>query len=421
MARRTRPLLLVVGLLAPVAVLGGPTPADAADPTVTASATSGGAGDAISIAATGCSSTDGVDRIARTKLVVGTAPDERFAGFAESYDGDSSNLIIPAWVDPAADAVLITSCIAYDYESEDGAGAVEFDYDDIPFDVLPAVADPTDATFSRTTAKIGQIITIDLTGCDVDTSFEDEDGAFPSLLVFEGDDLSGRSFLDPLNLGSGFSVDDDGGVITVQAILQLDPDSIAPGTYVVVAGCSDPGGNLTYEPQVVTVEANPAVEDLTLTVTPKTNDVSFGGGSCTEDEVQYDAVAFPDDLFGFDRTARRAGPAWGAAGRATPDGASWTRSARADEELPGEIPSIFGVAVPAADGTWGVDWQPDVTAADVFAIAMCGDAEGDGFVYRGVDGRIDVPVPPTTTTTTTAPPAPLPPANALPGTPTYAG
>ena len=143
MVRRTRSLLLVAGLLAPVVVLSGPTPAQAVDQDLVVSAASGAPGDAIEVSSASCVGDDDVPRLLEVRLISGTAPDEVLVAIGSRFDGTAaSRLTIPDWVDAAAPAVIEATCIELDFDLDGGGGATEFAFDPVAFDVNPAPVRP---------------------------------------------------------------------------------------------------------------------------------------------------------------------------------------------------------------------------------------------------------------------------------------
>ena len=76
----------------------------------------------------------------------------------------------------------------------------------------------------------------------------------------------------------------------------------------------------------------------------------------------------------------------------------------------------------AADGSWAVGDTVGFDQGLAAGLAYCGDPLGDGYFYDPQGVEVDV-VADTTTTPVTVPPTtpPAPPANAVAGTPTYAG
>ncbi|QXC61098.1 hypothetical protein KSP35_22755 [Aquihabitans sp. G128] len=435
MSHRVRSVLLAAGLLAPIAVVA--LPADAAPPALTVSVTAGAPGTAVTVTGTGCSSTDDADRSIEISFISGTAPNERLAGQTGSYDGDTYPFLVPTWIDPAQPAVIEARCVSYDYDSDSDDPVVLFSYDPVPFDVLPGGGPAQTATLSRTTAKAGQAIRVDVTDCAVD--LDDEDSPFPSGILYAGSDLSGRTLGSQVGYAEpGF--DEQGAGDAYLLLVGFDGTPIPQGTYTFVPGCTKADGQLGYEPQLVTVDGTTAYDSIALTTTKGSSTVTLSGAGCVDQPVDYVILAldtselpdFPiiDELAsGSGANARilhttRHGLAAGPAARAARSG-----STRAAEPV-GDLPQVIqhpGTAVPAADGSWSASWDTGIHEGAVLAYATCGDPVGDGFSYDVVEGTIEpaeattpTTVVPAPTTPATAPAAPAP-ATAVPGRPTYAG
>jgi hypothetical protein len=406
------------------------SPAGAADPALSVSATSGAGGTTLTIGGSGCASDAGHDRLVRAILRTGTAPGDTFAGFAEAWEGEDGLLTVPNWVDPDQPAVIEAACLEYAFDTEDAGPTVAFTFDPVAFDVLPGGGPAETATPARTTVKGGQLLRIDVTGCAVDP--EAEDSPYLDVLVFPGDDPSGRSFDIPVEtMETGLGVDDGGAVWAYVSPGRDDEGVPTPdGTYTAVVTCSTPDGSArTYQPFAFTVDGSAPTDDVHLAVAPGTSHVTLSGGGCTAGDVTVGMVAFPyepgDDEPTFDGPmeglrATRRGPGRWSALRAPSASARMVEDQAAGPDGE-ELPSLDTTVTPDADGNWSVEWDAGIDHGDVLAFAQCGDPFADGFAYEVQDAAIDIP-PPMEATPIAEPAAPTAPgATPIAGRPDFTG
>ncbi|MEO6989808.1 MAG: hypothetical protein ABI239_14310, partial [Aquihabitans sp.] len=211
MLRRTRSVLFAAGLLAPALVLGGHSAAAAAvDQDLVLSVTNGPPGTEVTASSASCvSDFDGdVDRYLRVLLISGTAPNELLAGIGISFGFDDSpaTLTVPDWVDDSAPAVIEAECVTYSWY--DDVETTE-PYDPVSFDIEPGTGPVTQTrTISRTELLAGQALSVSATGCT--------DGEYGGVAVFQGRDLSGRTFDQSVTEGGAEIV---GGTFEAEAVL----------------------------------------------------------------------------------------------------------------------------------------------------------------------------------------------------------
>ena len=238
------------------------------------------------------------------------------------------------------------------------------------------------------------------------------------------------------NDSAGVSVasSDDGPAVIEE--VEETPTDLAEGTYTVIPTClADDDTVLLYEPQVVEVQGTSPTGDVDLTVPAGSREATMAGGTCDQDEVpvqlQFESAA--SLVGGFDQVQATAEVALAApeqagaaaAARRAPRSAGARarvveRSARLAAKASGGAGGMELTAVPDADGAWSAEGAATFDEGVVFGIASCGDPFADGFAYDVQVAKVHVEAPTTTTqptTTTTAPP----PANAVSGTPSYAG
>ncbi|MCU1357457.1 MAG: hypothetical protein JWM89_2875 [Acidimicrobiales bacterium] len=458
MFRRSRSLLLVIGLMAPVAVLSGPASAagpEAQGSTISQdlqlSATSGVPGDVITVSSASCAGAGNVDQYLSVHLVTGTAPDEELAA-AGSSDGGAAGaeLVVPDWADPAQPAVVEATCFTFGEQSD-----LSESYDPAPFDILPGAGAPAQLrTFSRTSLLAGQGFQVDVSGCNLA-------GADTVIVeVFATDDLTGRSldaaFIDEIGFGIA-ALDGTGATVdvpltnanfgisvneTAQSDLTIDgvdeqPLDIPAGTYLTVAYCAGETSSqsLFYEPQLVDITGAAPTGSIDLTVAPNSRTVDVAGADCPGGPVavELDAISSAD-LFGptpgflrghgtHSTPFRRARPATTLSStmRLASD-ATAVRSGSARSTRAGQVVELNPTV--DADGAWAATHTANFDDGVAAAFAVCGDPNAAGFYYDPQVARILVAPPVPTTTTTATPPAPVtppPPAAALPGNPTFAG
>ena len=465
MRRRSRLVVLTViaGLALPVAI--NTSVASAVDQDLQVSAASGSAGDQIVVTSASCVSdeSDGLAMFLSARLISGTAPDEVLAGAGSGFTDHDATLTVPDWIDPAQPAVIEATCISLDITTDQPV-EVDTPYTPVPFDVTPSV-DPAvqDRTFSRTSLLAGQGFSVEGTGCTLPNA------TFAAVDIGAGADLSGRDVTEfvaggggevnaddsfealtaMLNGGYGFGVSGGTGQTPRVDGVDEEPTDIPAGTYTAIPYCAnDDGDLLVYRPNLIEVTGNAPFGDSDLTVAPNSRAVTMAGGSCTVGSVDFevDATSAADllDDSGFTdqgteiptdaarNVIRRQAPA------ATPAGVlrggghrsfarhdrallrTNHRSARTTESGEG----FGGTLDPDAQGAWTAGDDVAFDNGIVEGSAVCGDPLADGFFYDSQVAEVSVTPPPTTTTsttttTTTSPPSA--PANAVPGTPSYAG
>lgn len=451
MLRRTGSILFATGLMAPALVLAGHSAAGAVDQDLVLSATSGAPGTVVSASSASCGSDpDGeIERYLRIQLISGTAPNERLAGIGTGLFGDPAVITVPDWVDDAEPAIIEAECLSYSWYDDDVTAEA---YDPVPFDIDPGVGPATQTrTVSRTRLRAGQALSVSAVGCT--------GGEYGGVAVFPGDDLSGRTFDQPVtegnaeiqdgafeaeayfnNAGTSWSASStDDGPSIIEELTEI-PNGMAPGPYALVPFCGGDGGiSLVYEPISVDVTGTAPTDDLDLTSPKGSRAVSFAGRSCT---ATVSAGLFPIELDstyggssgGGSGGRTRLGDAPGARLRspftrsAQPwrDPASRRSASMSMARLLDDDDLSFRDVTPDADGVWTTDDAVSFDHGLVYGFAMCGDALGDGFVYDPqiveVQAAIEPPATTTTTvTTTTTLPVTPPPAIAVPGIPNYAG
>ena len=438
MIRRRSAILLAVGLLAPLALTS--SPASGIDQDLVVSATNGPPGTEIAVTSATCVGSDEVEAYLEVAFITGIAPNEQLAGIGQGFDG-AATVTVPDWVDPAEPAVIEATC--FQYGVEDGTEE-SLDYDPVAFDVEPGVGVPVQVrTFSRTELLAGQAFSI--TG-SCGTGASDQ---VAQAIVVSGTDQSGREIEDLV--GEGYvETESDGSfdipVVVSDAFVGIEvgafedgpesvstyeePITITPGDYTVYTYCSGDNDSLVFlEPSALTITGVAPTEGVDLTNEENTRNVTIAG-ACAQGDVsgwlegisledlggEFDAPTGPDA-----RSAR--------AQLLGPDGADQAlirrsalthQGAGSARALSDEDFTDFGVS-PDADGAWGFS---DATSFDqglVIGFATCGDPFADGYVYdpQGVSVEVVAAPPVVPPTTPVAPPAP--PANAVSGTPTYAG
>jgi len=425
------------GLLAPLAL--STPPAGAVDQDLVVSATSGAPGDEITVSSASCSTVvsgdEAADTFLRVLLISGDGADAVLAG-AGSGNG-TATLIVPDWLDPSDPAVIEASCITVDFDGDDFEEVAE-PFDPVAFDVLPGVGAPTQtAAYSRTELLTGQSFAVDGTGC---TSGPD---AFGAVDLLEGGDLSGRSFdrsvagggdsidagtfhaqvdLIERSWGYGWSSSNDGLPEDIQ--VHEDPTDIPPGTYTAVPYCgrydesTDTSRFVMLPPSLIEVTGTAPITEVSLEVPAGTKDITFEGLSCTVGDVTgsiggVDLVAEQAEL-PFVRVADDRYP--------SPFGPTSDQAATARTRAVGHEEWVPFAAVPSADGSWTVHETAGFDIGVVTGDGQCGDPMADGFFYDLRLAVVDVPPAPTTTIpTTTTIPSGAAPADAIPGSPAYAG
>ena len=436
-------LTAAVGLIAPVAA--SQTAVSAVDQDLVLSATSGEPGALVTVTSASCDTGDDENGFGYlwVRLVSGTAPSEVLAGSAYSLSSGVATLIVPDWLDPSAPAAIEATCVhaTFPDDLDDPDGEVTITrapYDPVAFDVLAGAGAPVQTrTYSRTSLQVGQAFSVAASGCFLD----DPDHAYVDVLpgndltfrTLDGPGVSGEADVDGdgfevptalINSGISTEVSGDssgGGEVTIGE----HPTDLAPGTYSSIAYCTKGDTTLMFEPQLIEVTGSAPVDDIDLASTPDSRSVTFAGGSCNAGDVS--AFLSADDLteaFG-DAAATRASdhplsPAGLVLGSRRAAGGSPFPQVGAHRTLGGEPADL--VLTPAADGSWSHQDDVAFDRALVFGYAYCGDPLADGFIYDAQATAVRVEPVDTTTSVpgTTPPPSPAP-ADAVTGTPTYAG
>jgi hypothetical protein len=459
MHRRTRLLLLAAAtaLVIPTAI--DATAASAVDQDLTLTATSGVAGDEVTATSASCDVGESGDeyRFLSAQLITGSGADARLAGVSIS-DGDfDATFVVPDWVDPADDAVVVGRCISIDFSTEEPTQSI-FEYDPISFDVQPGLGLPVQQrTYSRTSLLAGQAFQVDSSGCFLD------DAVFSSVEVAQGSDLSFQSAENFVAFGGAETTAgsasipvamSNGGISTwisqssgepaVIEKLEEIPTDIPAGTYSSISYCqTEQNLSLVFEPQLIEITGDAPYADVDLTVPDQSRTATLAGGSCTAGDVNWELDAYDsEDAFGFGgpidpdvvRTnAVRADAAPASLSRlrgaSSPDhldrrNDAWARSgsrtgrALADDEF------AEGQVTPDGAGAWSASDEAGFDQGYVEGYSWCGDPLADGFLYDPQAAIVSVdpvvPTVPPTVPVTTTPPAAAP-ADAVSGTPTYAG
>jgi hypothetical protein len=183
------------------------------------------------------------------------------------------------------------------------------------------------------------------------------------------------------------------------------------------------------EPQLLDVTGSAPTGDIDLTNEAGTRNVTLAGISTAGDVTgSFEGLATEDFLGGFlpdvDASARLARGNRFAAAR-TQIGAGkglWgvVRNTGGSNRVVDDGDYVDFTATVAADGAWQATDAAGFDTGIVVAMAMSGDPFADGYVYDPQGVNIAV-IEPTTTTTVAVPVTTPTPANAVPGTPTYAG
>lgn len=453
MRRRTRLVLLAAaaGLLVPTAV--STSAASAVDQDLTLTATSGAAGVEVTASSASCVADHGEGTISAlsVRLISGTGADAALAGVAIGDSDRAATFVIPDWIDPTDPAVVEASCVTIDFTTEEPTETV-VPFDPIAFDVEASPGSPVQArTYSRTSLLAGQAFQVDGSGCfldDADVAFVEvargSDLSFRTATTFVGggvSDASGGGFSVPAAMSNGgldyaASSNDDGPPVVDK--LEEHPTDIPPGTYTSISYCANEAGvNLVFEPELIEITGDAPFGDVDLTVPADSRTATFAGGSCTTGDVTYelDATDLAED-FGepvIDPQAdavRAVSPSAVSAlrgsttpGTAARSDAAWARSrgasttrALSDEDF------VEGTTAPDAEGEWSVSDDVGFDNGLVEGYAWCGDPLTDGFIYDSQGAVVAVEAVPETVPSTVPTTVPAPqPANAVSGTPTYAG
>lgn len=439
MRRRTRLLLLAAatGLIAPTVVN---TAAGAIDQDLVVSTTAGPVGSSVTVSSASCVASGGEDEAyLSVSMYSGTAPDEQIIAFANGYEG-SAELTIPDWVDPDQPAVIEASCDLFGPSSEESLA-----YDPVAFDIEAGIAPPVQVrSFSRTELLAGQGFTI-AGNCGTGLA-----NGFVTSIVVPGTDQTGRTIESIV--GEGYADADGSGafeleVFVTNASLNLDievtddevtgisvaeePMDIPAGDYTVFTYCSDQNEeSLQFlEPQLLAITGDAPTTEIELTNTPNTRDVTLAGTCAAGDVTGVLESIGLDEFSGFDAPSETAPDARFRTSRSTDKGATGIAKRIADANLIqvdgtdralSDEGFVEFAAATAADGSWSTSDSVGFDEGIVAGIAICGDPLADGFFYdpQGVGIEV-VEVPPTVPPT--VPVTPAPPANAVTGTPDYAG
>ncbi|MGN6693278.1 MAG: hypothetical protein ACTHN0_03800 [Aquihabitans sp.] len=442
MIRRRNAILLALGLLAPLALVDSPAGA-ALDQDLVASTTSGPPGTSIVLSSASCTASGGGEAYLEASLYIGTAPAEQIAAYGTGFEG-SVTLTIPDWVDTSQPATIEAAC---DVWSEDGNDDDSIQYDPIAFTLEAGSGTPVQVrSYSRTELLAGQAILV--TGsCGPALADSQVYG-----LVGSGTDQAGRAFdviagegyteTDgdgnfelPLYLSNayvGFRIEDDGSSITDIKAAE-EPMNIPAGDYTSFVYCSTDSDSESssqfLEPQLLDITGSAPTGDIDLTNAAGTRNVTLAGTSTAGDvNGSFQGISTDELLGGFspdaDPSARLVRSNRFAAAR-TKTGAG--KGLRAVLQNPGGSNRVVDDgdyvefnATTGADGAWQATDAAGFDKGIIIAMATAGDPFADGYVYdpQGVDIAV---IEPTTTTTVTVPVTTPAPANAVPGTPTYAG
>jgi hypothetical protein len=374
---KPRFLALVVASVATLACGLVPSPSAAATPPSLfigdPYATRGGT---LDVTARGCDGTSAI------YLYSGTGATRTIAGYAETSADDLALMYVPWWIPAGVDLTVAGSCLA------DDGGSVDVDYPDVAVELRPDVSAPVAAsgTFAPTQLMAGQRLSYTGGPCSI-LSVPDVDLA-SIVLVFSGNDPANPG--TPTYVAGGPA---EGGTVTAEGV--VFSSDVEPGEHLALPLCTnfEAWQSLPYE--TITVTANPAAATIQAEANAD-GTVTVSGEGCEAGDVSLflDAAAVPE-------------------GDAVSSGRS--RSQRLETGDP------TATVTPEADGSWTYTWPgPAPAPGVVFVTAVCGDINGDGWIYDQILLRIHAPA--TTTTSTTAVAAP-PAVGAQPvrATPTYAG
>lgn len=439
MIRRRNAILLTLGLLAPLALVDAP--AGAIDQDLVATPTAGPTGTVITVSSASCTDPSEENAYLDVSLYVGTAPNEQIAAYGTGSTG-SVTLTIPDWVDTSQAATIEASCELFSENDDE-----YLEYDPIAFDLEAGGGTPVQVrSYSRTSLLAGQGLVV-AGSCGPDLA-----NASVYAVVGNGTDQSGRSF-DVIagqgfadaeadgsfelpvylsNASLGFTIEDDGTAITKISVDE-EPMDIPAGDYTSFVYCEqddDSGSSAQFlEPQLIDITGSAPTGDIDLTNVAGTPEVTLAGGSATGDVAgSFEGLSTEDLLGGFlpdpDASARsaHANRFQAARSQGAVDGtAKLVRNVGGTDRLVGDGDYVDFNATIDGNGAWQATDTAGFDTGIVIAMAISGDPLADGFLYdpQGVDIAV---VEPTTTVPFVPVPAPAPlPANAVPGTPTYAG
>jgi hypothetical protein len=444
MIRRRTALFVAAGLLAPLMLTAAPAGA-ALEQDLVASVTAGPPGTVVTFTSATCVASGNNEAYLDLVAYSGTSPNEKLAGLGSGSDG-SATITIPDWVDPDEPMTIEGECNQYSEDTGDGDSIT---YDPIAFDVEPGGGGtPVQVpSFSRTSLLSGQSTLVSGTGCAADSQ--------GIVIAVAGTDLSGRndSYETAFGFGEGSngSFDAELPMTNASVVVNIDgpednptvstseePNTLPLGSYAVFAYCiSEDGSALVLEPSLIELTGTAPTDGIDLTAKAGTPDVTIAGQCAAGDAVGdlegessgefngwlFDPSASPlasrslartpqlrglaDRLDGSDGTLRI-----GAAG----DRGSGTSRIGTNGE-----PTDFSVT-PDGSGAWSFSDTAEFDTGFVFGFATCGDPLEDGYIYD--PQAVDVDVPPAPPVVSSTVPATVPkasPANAVKGTPTYAG
>lgn len=441
MIRRRTAILLALGLAAPFALAGNA--AGALDQDLVASTVAGPPGTAIELSSATCVATSSDDEVGlEASLYVGTAPDQQIA--ASAFGEGSVTLTVPDWVDPDQPAVIEASCYAYDSQTGDDDS---IDYDPIAFDIEPGGGTPVQVrTYSRTELLAGQgmgitgscgpglpnafVQTFLANGTDQTANGYDTLAGFD----FAGAESDGSfdTSLIASNAGVYMSASFDNGQL-VEINTEEEPLNVPPGDYTAFVACiSDEGESAQFlEPQAITITGTAPTDGIDMSQVGNTRTVSLDG-SCDAGAVTGAFQATSAEEIGgeFDPAPdqrRAAGVLAGIPRRGNGEIAGHPLPASAIRGPGGSYKSLVDEGFsefatdPAADGTWQARDEVGFDEGLAVGVAYCGDPLADGYFYDPQGTEVLVEEGPTTVVTVPTTVAPAPPANAVAGTPTYAG
>jgi hypothetical protein len=328
---------------------------------LTPSATHGEPGDTVTVGVTGCAAEDGAPyRYALVRLMT-TGADPAVVAFAQSFVGYDGELTLPDWYEPGP-ARLVADCFQVD-GAEGGTPVLVFSFPSVDFELMAGDGPSRQTmTLGRTSVEEGQVIPVELTGCDPGGEY---DNAFA--VVYEGEGIAGPGWAYGTPVATGFGEPGADGTARIELAVSGQGDAIEPGSYFVLGLCERSMTRFVYPTQAITITGtNPAVGTLTADYRSSAGKVDIAGEGCTGGALV--AVRVTSDP-GFD--AEAAGPDTDARlARVAASG----RSTRAIADI---------VVVPEPDGSWSHVWDlPPEGAQFAQVSADCGDPLADGFRYR---------------------------------------
>lgn len=400
-----RAAIAALALASPLALTSGA--ASASTSTIVLSAASGRPYARPTVSAPTCVDDPSHQTTLRARLITGAGSKELLAGQAVGWAGDPAILVVPDWANPAAPAYVEARCEVLDLTTWNVS---TLNYPAVPFDILPPVTLPQQATtLSRTTLQAGQGLTVNGTGCN------QPDTVGASTNITYGSDRSGRSLVDPSTFASTQAV--TAGQFATEPIfsasgvetelvdpapnLPFDPQRLqigdmheeavefTAGKYTAFTACEHQDGSALYfRPDVITLSANGATANSDLDAPGPGHEARLAGQTCSQSSVRIllDAISL-HDLRAQVPVARGAGSR--ASGnvdgqnritRSSRDLLRSSKSARSSGTLL-TTGSVDTTVATAPDGSWS---YTDLTAFDeglVHGIGICGDPYGAGFAY----------------------------------------